>query len=76
MTYNLARAVGPALAALSVRKLGIPASFAINSASYLLLVVGVLVVHTGRAAARAARRPGCARASGSFASSRACSRSC
>jgi MFS family permease len=46
MTYNLARAVGPALAALSVRKLGIPASFAINSASYLLLVVGVLVVET------------------------------
>ena len=46
MTYNLARAVGPALAALSVRKLGIPASFAINSASYLVLVAGVLVVRT------------------------------
>ena len=46
MTYNLARAVGPALAALSVRKLGIPASFAINSASYLVLVGGVLVVST------------------------------
>src|SRR5205823_7772726 len=44
MTYNLARAVGPALAALSVRKLGIPASFAINAASYLVLVAGVLVV--------------------------------
>ncbi|HET6944486.1 MAG TPA: MFS transporter [Gaiellaceae bacterium] len=46
MTYNLARAVGPALAALSVKHLGIPASFAINSGSYLLLVVGVLVVRT------------------------------
>jgi MFS family permease len=46
MTYNLARAVGPALAALSVRKLGIPASFAINSVSYLVLVAGVLVVRT------------------------------
>jgi MFS family permease len=46
MTYNLARAVGPALAAVSVRKLGIPASFAINSASYLVLVGGVLVVRT------------------------------
>ena len=46
MTYNLARAIGPALAALSVRKLGIPASFAINSASYLVLVAGVLVVRT------------------------------
>ena len=44
MTYNLARAVGPALAAVSVRKLGIPASFAINSASYLVLVAGVLMV--------------------------------
>jgi hypothetical protein len=44
MTYNLARAVGPALAALSVRKLGIPASFGINAASYLLLALGVLVV--------------------------------
>ncbi|MDX6442643.1 MAG: hypothetical protein QOE43_2372 [Gaiellaceae bacterium] len=44
MTYNLARAVGPALAALSVRKLGIPASFAINSGSYLVLVLGVLLV--------------------------------
>ena len=44
MTYNLARAVGPALAALSVRKLGIPASFAINSGSYLVLVAGVLMV--------------------------------
>jgi MFS family permease len=44
MTYNLARAVGPALAGFSVHVLGIPASFAINSGSYLLLVVGVLVV--------------------------------
>jgi MFS family permease len=46
MTYNLARAVGPALAALSVRKLGIPASFGINAGSYLVLVVGVLLVQT------------------------------
>ncbi len=44
MTYNLARAVGPALAALSVRKLGIPASFGINAGSYLALVVGVALV--------------------------------
>jgi MFS family permease len=46
MTFNLARAVGPALAAVSVRVLGIPASFAINSASYLLLALGVFVVRT------------------------------
>jgi MFS family permease len=58
MTYNLARAAGPALAALSVRKLGIPASFAINSASYLVLVAGVLVVRTAprRRASRAETR--------------------
>ncbi len=45
MTYNLARATGPALAAVSVRTLGIPASIAINSASYLVLVAALLVVH-------------------------------
>jgi MFS family permease len=44
MTYNLARAVGPALAAVSVKTLGIPASFLINAGSYLLLVVALLVV--------------------------------
>ena len=55
MTFNLARAVGPPLGSLSVAVLGIPASFAINSASYLLLVLGVLAV-------RAAERPRVARA--------------
>jgi MFS family permease len=44
MTYNLARAVGPALAAVCVRTLGIPASFAINAGSYLVLVLALLVV--------------------------------
>ena len=53
MTYNLARAVGPALAAVAVRTLGIPAAFAINSGSYLVLVVG--------AAGRAARAAGAGR---------------
>jgi MFS family permease len=58
MTYNLARAVGPALAAVCVRTLGIPASFAINAASYVLLAAGLLVVRPrpqerlARAAAR------------------------
>jgi MFS family permease len=58
MAYNLARAAGPALAALSVKHLGIPASFAINSGSYLLLVAGVLVVRTEprRRASRAETR--------------------
>jgi len=44
MTFNLARAVGPALAALAVVTVGIPAAFAINSGSYLALVVALLVV--------------------------------
>jgi MFS family permease len=44
MTYNLARAIGPALAGLSVDKLGYAPSFAINAASYLVLVLGLLVV--------------------------------
>ena len=45
MTFNLARAVGPALAAAAIVAFGIATAFAINAASYLLLVVGVLVVH-------------------------------
>ena len=44
MTYNVARAVGPALAALSVKTLGIPTSFLLNAVSYLVLVVGLLLV--------------------------------
>jgi MFS family permease len=44
MTYNLARAIGPALAGLSVDRLGYAPSFAINAGSYLLLVLGVLLV--------------------------------
>ncbi len=44
MTFNLARALGPALAALAVVTIGIPAAFAVNTASYLLLVGALLVV--------------------------------
>ena len=51
MTYNVARAIGPAAGRGRGAQLGIAAAFAINSASYLALVVGVLVVHP------AARRP-------------------
>jgi MFS family permease len=42
MTFNLARAVGPVLGAASVEYLGIPASFLLNSLSYLIFV-GALV---------------------------------
>jgi MFS family permease len=44
MTYNLARAIGPTLAGVSVEVLGYAPSFAINAASYLLLVLGVVAV--------------------------------
>ena len=45
MTYNLARAIGPLLAAVTIEQLGIAAAFGINSVSYLALFVGALVVH-------------------------------
>jgi MFS family permease len=43
MAFNLARAIGPASAAGVIAVLGIPWAFAVNSGSYLLLVVGLLV---------------------------------
>jgi MFS family permease len=62
MTYNLARAVGPALAAVAVTTLGIPAAFGINSASYLALVAALLVVRA-RPQVRVAREESHLRAS-------------
>jgi MFS family permease len=44
MTFNLARAIGPASAAGVIAALGIPWAFAVNSGSYLLLVAGLLLV--------------------------------
>jgi predicted MFS family arabinose efflux permease len=41
MTYNIARAAGPALAGLTVAHVGIPAAFALNAVSFLALVTGV-----------------------------------
>jgi MFS family permease len=58
MTFNLARAVGPSLGGVSVDQLGFAPSFAINAASYLVLVLGLTVVQprarelAGRGAAR------------------------
>ena len=48
MTFNLARALGPAGAALSVHYLGIPASFALNAASYAIFIGALLVVRPRR----------------------------
>jgi MFS family permease len=44
MTFNLARAIGPASAAGVIALAGIPWAFAVNAASFLLLVVGLLSV--------------------------------
>ena len=44
MTYNIARAAGPVAGAASVAYLGIPASFLLNSASYLVFVGALLVI--------------------------------
>jgi MFS family permease len=45
MTFNLARAIGPASAAGVIAAFGVSWAFALNSCSYLLLVVGLLLVH-------------------------------
>jgi MFS family permease len=54
MTFNLARAVGPASAAAVIATLGIAWAFTLNSLSYLLLVGGLLLVRP-RAEERAER---------------------
>jgi MFS family permease len=43
MTYNLARAVGPSLAALVIDQFGVATAFAVNSGSYVLLAFAVLI---------------------------------
>jgi MFS family permease len=45
MTFNIARAAGPALAAVVVATLGIAAAFAVNAASYLIFVAALVVIH-------------------------------
>jgi MFS family permease len=58
MTFSLARAIGPALAALSVRALGVAATFGVSAGAYLVFVVALLLVRTEerlRASPREAR---------------------
>jgi MFS family permease len=43
MTYNLARAIGPSLAALVIDQFGVATAFAVNSGSYVLLAAAVLI---------------------------------
>jgi MFS family permease len=56
MTFNLARAVGPVLAAAAVAAFGIPVAFLINAGSYLVFVAALVIVHPRRQQ-RAARAP-------------------
>jgi predicted MFS family arabinose efflux permease len=44
MTFNLARAIGPASAALAVQYLGIPAAFGLNALSYLIFIGALLFI--------------------------------
>jgi MFS family permease len=44
MTFNLARAVGPAAAALTVKYLGIPAAFGINALSYAIFIAALVYI--------------------------------
>ena len=45
MTFNIARALGPALAAATIAAFGIPIAFEINSASFLLFIAALFAVH-------------------------------
>jgi MFS family permease len=56
MTFNIARAAGPALAALVIAAFGIPVAFLVNAASYLIFVGALLFVRP-----RPQRREGKAR---------------
>ena len=48
MTFNIARALGPAAAAATIAGLGIPTAFAINAGSYLFFVVALLYIEAPR----------------------------
>jgi MFS family permease len=56
MTFNIARAVGPATAAAVIGTLGIAAAFALNAFSYLVFVAALLLVRPRRQ-----ERPGSSR---------------
>ncbi|MFL5936236.1 MAG: MFS transporter [Gaiellaceae bacterium] len=45
MTFNIARALGPAAAAATVAAFGIPAAFLVNASSYILFIGLLLLVH-------------------------------
>jgi MFS family permease len=56
LTFNLARAIGPVLGAVVVAELGIAPAFALNSLSYVALIVGLLIIRPRPQAPRPAMR--------------------
>jgi MFS family permease len=44
MTFNIARAAGPALAGLTIATLGLPEAFAVNAATYLVFAGALLLL--------------------------------
>jgi MFS family permease len=57
ITFNLARAIGPVVAAAVIATAGFTAAFIINSASYLALVAGLAMVKVRTGQARSTDRP-------------------
>jgi len=57
VTFNLARVLGPILGVAVVAALGIPWAFALNSLSYLALILALLIVRPITAEARRPQRP-------------------
>ncbi|MGW1625061.1 MFS transporter [Streptomyces sp. NPDC002172] len=60
--FNVARALGPALAGLTVAAFGTGPVFLLNTASYLAVLYGLITIRTGTPDAPARARPGPTRA--------------
>jgi MFS family permease len=54
--FNVARIIGPAIGGIMIALVGIPWTFALNSASYLAVIAGLAAMRAGRTAS--ARRSG------------------
>ncbi|MFF7981219.1 MFS transporter [Streptomyces sp. NPDC007901] len=60
--FNVARAIGPALAGLTVAAFGTGPVFLLNTASYLAVLYGLITIRTGTTDAPVRARPGPTRA--------------
>jgi len=65
--FNVARVIGPALAAIVIYRLGLAWCFAINSVSFLLVLVGLSMIRLTASAERVAAANGGAGRGGSMA---------